>query len=793
MTTTDQTIKALEWKTILQDLSKYSTCETGKERCLNAEIFSKSEKIRYELKLTSEGKKLLDNADYPPLGGIRNIYEFIQIAKAGKTLKNTELIDTANTMGASRRLKSYFASRKEDSPGLYQISTGLYEDKKLEEDILDIFDDAANMYDTASPELRRLRLSFKDQTENLKTKLNNLINSSTFSKYLQENVYTIRDDRYVVPVKIEHKSHVHGIIHDFSASGATVFIEPKALVELNNNLREIELKIETEINRILSELSGRVREIYEDLTYTLEILAEIDFIFAKAKYSISIHATEPEINSEKFISLKSVKHPVLMRVVQNVIPNDIEIGKSSNVMIITGPNTGGKTVILKTVGICTLMAKAGLHIPAAEANIYPFENIFADIGDEQSIIQSLSTFSGHIKNIIDIVEKTDDDTLILLDELGAGTDPFEGTALAEAILHNISGKSARAIITTHFGELKALAYTYSGFYNASVEFNTENLAPTYKLLMGIPGKSNAIYIAQKLGLANEICENARELYLNRKDSTGQILEGLQNTQYELSENARKVEETKENLENLQTNYNDELEKIKSEKKKILSVYRKKFDSEFFKAKEEVKQVLEELRKSKSEKIARRSLSRLENKESDTREFSYGEKEQLEPEFQPVDWNKIKIGEVVFVKHLEQEVVLASMPDKSNTVIVQMGILKSSVKADELFMPNASKWSKPPKTSYSSDKAQSFNLRKYEMSNTLDLRGLNAEDAINKVEFFLDEASIANLSPVYIIHGYGTGILRKVVREYLKTSPYISKFRQGEPSEGGDGVTVAELK
>lgn len=795
MNTFEQTIKALEWKTILEDLSKHSTCEMGKERCLNAEIFSDAEKIRYELKLTTEGKYLLDRTIYPPLGGIRNISEFVAIANIGKTLKSEELIDIANTMGASRRLKAFFGRYKEEAPELEKISCGLYEDKALEDDILDIFDESGNMLDNASSELKSLRMSLRTQSDNLKNKLNNLINSSSFSKYLQENVYTLRDDRYVVPVKAEHKSHVQGIVHDISASGATIFIEPRAIVEFNNNIKETELKIEAEINRILAELTFRIKNISDELTYTLDILGDIDFIFAKSKYSIKIQATEPEINNEKYISLKSVKHPILLRVIENVVPNDIEIGKNFNIMVITGPNTGGKTVTLKTIGICTIMAKAGLHVPAVEASIYPFKNIFADIGDEQSIIQSLSTFSSHIKNIINIIEKTDEETLIVLDEIGAGTDPLEGTALAEAVLQDIYDKGARAIVTTHFSELKALAYTREGFYNASVEFDIETLAPAYRLLMGIPGRSNAIYIAKKLGLADEITAKAREIYLTKKDPTGQVLEGLQNTQQELSQNAKKVEETKENLEQLEKTFNERLEKINSEKKKIIGVYRKKFDAEFFKAKEEINDILDEIRRTKSEKVIRRSLSRIGTAETEVKRLSRDEKELLEPENEPVDINNIKIGDAVFIKHLEQNAIITDLPDKSGNIKVEIGVLKISVNIDEIYKPVKQNYKERKVLKYLSEKENSknFYIKKHDLSNSLDLRGLNAEDAINKVEVYLDEASLANLSPVYIIHGHGTGILRKAVRQYMKTSPYVAEFRAGGQSEGGDGVTVATLK
>lgn len=794
MNTTEQTDKVLEYKTVLNLLSNHATCEIGKERCLNAETFSCPEKIRYELKLTTEGKYLLDRLIYPPLGGIRNVAEFIAMTGAGKTLISKELIDTANTMGASRRLKSFFARYQEEAPELYKISINLYEDKTLEDDILDIFDEAGNMFDDASPELKRLRLSLKDQTHNLKNKLNKLLNSASFSKYLQENVFTMRDDRYAVPVKAEHKSHVDGIIHDVSASGATVFIEPRAIVELNNNLKETEIKINAEVQKILAKLSDRIRTIAPELKYTLDILGDLDFIFAKSKYSITIQGTEPEINSEKYISLKNAKHPVLLNVIEKVIPNDVEIGKDFNIMIITGPNTGGKTVILKTVGLSVLMAKAGMHVPALEASIYPFKNIFADIGDEQSIIQSLSTFSGHVKNIINILEQADEETLILFDELGAGTDPLEGTALAEAILKDIRKKNAKAIITTHFSELKALAYTESGFYNASTEFDTETLAPTYKLLTGIPGKSNAILIAKKLGLSEEIAKNAREIYLTKKDPTGQILEGLQDTQQELSKNAQKARESKENLETLEKNYNEKLEKIKTEKKKIIGVYRKKFDSEFLKAKEEIKEVLEEVRHNKSEKIARRSLSRIGETESALKQLGREEKELLEPEHDPIDVVDLKIGDTVLIKHLDQNAIVVELPDKNNNIKVEMGLLKTTVNVSDLFKSSKHN-AGPVPGSISSSHGQMPKRTRYDrvsVKNELDLRGLYAEDALDKVEFYLDEASLANLSPVYLIHGHGTGALRKAVREYLRTSPYVKKFRPGEQSEGGDGVTAVEL-
>ncbi|OGI03827.1 MAG: hypothetical protein A2Y25_07370 [Candidatus Melainabacteria bacterium GWF2_37_15] len=775
------TLKVLEWENIVTELSKYSTCETGKTRCLNAEIYSDINTIRLEQKHTTEAKYLLDKAIYPPISGIRNIYEPLQILKIGHSLNNLEIIDIGHDLTISRLLKSFFNKHKEEVPLTYDISIGLFENKELEDSIREVFDDAGNMLDSASPALRSFRTSLKDQSENLKNKLNSLINSPEISKMLQDPVYTLRGDRYVIPVKVEHKAHVPGIVHDMSASGATVFIEPQSIVQLNNKLKEIELQIEAEIRRILAELSAKIAKYTYELALTLDLLTEIDFIFAKAKYSVSIKAIEPEINTDKFISLKNVRHPVLLKVLENVVPNDIEIGKNYQVMVITGPNTGGKTVILKTIGICTLMTKAGLHVPADEASIYPFLKVFADIGDEQSITQSLSTFSGHIKNIVGILENTDENTLILLDEIGAGTDPIEGTVLAEAIMENIRDKGARAMVTTHFSELKALAYTHDGFYNASVEFDTESLSPTYKLIMGLPGKSNAIYIAQKLGLGEDVVEKARNNYLNKQDPTGQVLESLQNTQQELSRHTKEIEENREIIEELKRNYDAELEKIRSEKKKIINIYRKKFDTAFFQAKEEISHILNDVRNKSS-------FSKLGETISRARNLDYEETEKLKPVMEPVSWDEVNIGDIVFIKNLDKEGIIIILPDKNSNVQVQVGVLKTTVKKEEIFKAKQN----PPQKKEHAPQQKGFMFERQNINNTLDLRGERAEEGLKRLELYLDQASLANFSPVYIIHGHGTGKLRQTVREYLKKSPYVAKFRAGEQAEGGDGVTVVEL-
>ena len=782
----DKTLRVLEWQTVLTHLSGHATSEIGKQRCLETPVFSDIDRIECEQRLTSEAKLLLDHSIMPPFGGIRNVEESINLARINQVLRNRELIDIANTVGASRKLKSFFSRYQEEAPTVFAISTGLFENRELEENILSTFDESANILDTASSELKRLKTSQKDQLFNVKNKLNHLIQSASFSKYLQETMYTQREDRFVVPVKAEFKSLVPGIVHDISSSGATIFVEPKSIIEMNNAIRETELRIDYEVKRILAELTEKVRLQADEILGCLELLAEVDFIFAKAKYSIALKASEPKLSRDKYISLTQAKHPILMTIVENVIPNNVEIGKDWNSLIITGSNTGGKTVILKTVGLCTLMAKAGLHVPAIEATIYPFDRIFADIGDEQSVIQSLSTFSGHMVNIINIVNQSNDESLILLDEIGAGTDPSEGSALAQAVLEEFQRKGARTIVTTHYGELKALAYTKTGFYNASVEFDTETLAPTYKLLIGIPGKSNAITIAHNLGLLNSIIDEAQHIYLTQKDPTGEVMEGLQNTQQELSKNALKIEETREELEKLEREYNEKLDKIRTEKKQALNVYKKKFDSEITRARTEIKDILEEIRRTKSEKVARRSFARLSQIELGLRTVGAQESEDLEPQFVSINWDEVKVGDTVLIKDLNQVATLLGLPDRNGNVQVEMGLIKTNVKTNRLAGAAGKQVKKVEKVQ------KGYKFRRSSVSNTFDIRGMTVNDALDKLDYYLDEASLANLSPVYIIHGHGTGALRQAIRDYLSTSPYVSKFRPGELVEGGDGVSVVEL-
>ena len=616
-----------------------------------------------------------------------------------------------------------------------------------------------------------------------------MLNSTEFSKHLQENIYTTRDDRIVFQVMASSKSKVPGIVHDVSATNKTFYIEPAQIVPLNNKIREIKANIHSEMVKILAGLTSLVKDEINELELSEQILARIDYHFAKARYAVKIHAIEPDIVTHKLLEFENMKHPLLIGNVENVVTNNFEIGKDFKSIIITGSNTGGKTVTIKTIGLFILMAKAGMFLPCTMAKVYPFESVFADIGDDQSILQNLSTFSSHMTNIIEILNQSNEKSFVLLDEICAGTDPVEGAVLAQVILEKLAQKDVMSTITTHYGELKALEYSNPYFKNASVEFNTTTLKPTYKLLIGIPGLSNAIAIATNLGLDKELTEKAKEIVVSTKDPSILVVEKLQETQAKLAQNLEEAEELKETSESLKSEYEDSLAQIKKDKKKTVKIIKDKFDRELLEVKAEIKNILDELRREKSEKIARRSYARLAQTEQKFRGklSEYDEKQQYEE----IDWTNVKTGEKLLLKEMNQPVILLSLPDKNENVLVQMGNFKTKIKKEKLAPYDASYERK--ENVYRPSSFNKFELRKASVSNTLDLRGYKVEDALDSLEFYLDKASLANLASVTIIHGHGTGALKSAVRDFLSTSPYVAKYRPGEDSEGGDGVSVVDIK
>lgn len=786
-----KTLKTLEFDKILEKVSLFAKSSQSKALALNAPVYTSYGDITKALNYTREAKSFLDFALDIPIGFVADISRIQKNAQISY-LTEEELTEAAKTMRSSRLVKKFLQENSEQikTPQLRELSENLLSARDLEERIFDTFDENLEIKKDATPELKGLWASLNDNEKNLRNKVNDLLNSTEFSKHLQENIYTTRDDRIVFQVKAPSKNKIKGIVHDVSATNKTFYIEPEALVPINNKIREIQAQIHAEQVRILVELSSLLKEKMTDLKIAEKTLAEIDFHFAKARYAARINAIEPEIEKEKkVVQFENMRHPLLIGTVENIVSNDFEIGKVYKSIVITGSNTGGKTVTIKTIGLFLLMAKAGLFLPCTMAKIYPFKQIFADIGDDQSILQSLSTFSSHMKNIIEIVEKSDSETYVLLDEICAGTDPQEGSVLAKVILENLAEKEVFSTITTHYGELKALEYTNPYFKNASVEFNTNSLKPTYKLLIGIPGLSNAIAISANLGLSKEITERAKEILINQKDPSILVVEKLQETQQKLSDNLKDSETAKEEADELKKEYEENLEAIKKDKKKTVKNIKTKFDYEMMSVRAEIKEILDEMRREKTEKIARRSYSRLAKVETGFNEKldKYDEKNN----YAPVDFEKIEIGDKLLVKDLHQTVTVLSKPDKKGKIFVQMGNIKTKMDKDKLA-PYDKKFDKKT-TGYTPVNLEKFELRRAEVSNRLDLRGKTVEDSLDALELFLDQTSLAGFVEVSVIHGHGTGALKSAVRDFLKTSPYVKTFRPGSDGEGGDGISVIDLR
>jgi DNA mismatch repair protein MutS2 len=781
----EKSLKTLEFDKVLEKLSSHARLKQSKQLCFEASIYS-GMNIQPQINFTKEAKNILDLALELPLEYVAQVDEIIA-STIGSYLKEEEILDIAKTIKTSRLVKNFLRENTSQEGLLNSLAIGLFSDKELEEKIFSTFDNDLQVKQDATVELKSLHNSLKDTEKNLKTRVNELLNNPSFSKHLQEQIYTTRDERIVFQVKASSKSKIEGIMHDVSATSQTFYIEPKQLVPLNNKIRELKVKIQAEIITILTDLTKLIRVNIDEIKNSEILLAEIDFHFAKARYAIKLKAVEPELCLEKYLKFDNMRHPLLLDYVENIVENDFEIGHDYKSVIITGSNTGGKTVALKTIGLFVLMAKAGLFLPCSEAKVYPFESIFADIGDEQSIAQSLSTFSSHMTNIINILENSNDETFVVIDEICAGTDPQEGAVLAQVVLEELAKKEVTSCITTHYGELKSLEFSNNYFKNACVEFDINSLKPTYKLIIGIPGLSNAIAISSNLGLSNDLANKAKGILVSHKDSSIVVIEKLQETQQKMSTDLMEAENLKEKYQILKADLGKQLSDIKKDKKKTVKTIKAQLESELEEAKEEIKNILNELRHEKSEKIARRSYSRLAKLEKNNREGidKFNESEQYEE----LDWQNVKIGEKVLLKELHQAVTVLSLPDKSDNVFVQLGQIKTKIKKEKLAFCDEKRVSKP----VSRFKATtSFELQKRDMSNTLNLRGYRVEEALDSLEFYLDKASLANLTPVYIIHGHGTGALKSAIQEFLSTSPYVAKYRFGEPIEGADGVSVVDI-
>lgn len=782
----EKTLKTLEFDKILEKLSLFARFKQSKDLCYRVSIYSDISNIYNQLSLTKEAKDILDLALELPIEYVAQVEEIISLS-VGSYFSEQEIIDIAKTIKTSRLVKNFLRENALEKGLLSSLATGLFSDKGLEEKIFSVFDNDLQVKYDATEELKSFYNSLKDTEKNLKIRVNELLNNPSFSKHLQEQIYTTRDERIVFQVRASSKNKVEGIMHDVSATNQTFYIEPKQIVPLNNKIREVKIKIQSEIINILTNLTTLIRNNIEEIRNSEILLAEIDFHFAKARFAVKLKAVEPELCREKCLKFEQMRHPLLLDYVENIVENDFEIGNDYKSVIITGSNTGGKTVALKTIGLFVLMTKAGLFLPCSEAKVYPFEKVFADIGDEQSIAQSLSTFSSHMTNIINILNNSNDETFVIIDEICAGTDPQEGAILAQVVLEELARKEVTSCITTHYGELKALEFSNKYFKNACVEFDINSLKPTYKLIIGIPGLSNAISISSNLGLSQDLVQNAKEILNSHKDSSIVVIEKLQATQQKISQELQAAENLKETYSILKTDLEKQLSEIKKDKKKTVKTIKSRLESELEEAKNEIKSILSELRQEKSEKIARRSYSRL----SQLEKYNRGEinKYDESEKYDEIDWQEVKEGQKVLLKEHHQTVIILSLPDKNGNVFIQLGQIKTKVKKEKLAQYDEKHISKSVKRFKT---ANSFELQKRDMSNTLDLRGFWVEEALDSLENYLDKASLVNLTPIYIIHGHGTGALKSAVQEFLSTSPYVAKYRFGEAAEGGDGVSVVDI-
>ncbi len=790
----EKTLIKLEYDKMIKKLMSLTVSDLGREIAEALTPETGLQKISRSLKETSDGVSFIVRRGSPPMGGIHDIRGSLKRIEMGAVLNPGELLRISDTLRASRNLKGYasdnLTAEGENSVG--GLISALIPNKRLEDKINLSIVNEEEIADGASSALANIRRQIRDNQSSIKDKLNEIIKSSKNQKYMQESIVTLRGDRYVVPVKQEHRNEIPGLVHDASSSGATIFIEPMAVVEANNNIRQLKIKEQIEIERILAELTSEAAGILDNLKANVSILATLDFIFAKAKLSVDYNCVSPKLNDRGYTLIKKGRHPLLEQ--KSVVPIDFWIGDNFSTLVITGPNTGGKTVTLKTVGLFTLMTQAGLHIPANEGTeIGVFEKVFADIGDEQSIEQSLSTFSSHMKNIVKILGSADHKSLVLFDELGAGTDPTEGAALAMAILEELHKRGARTVATTHYSELKVYAISTSHVENACCEFDVETLRPTYKLLIGVPGKSNAFAISGRLGLASAVLERAKE-FLTREDIEFEdILVSIEKNRSESEQERVKAESYRRETEKLKQELEEQKVRLNSQKEKILREAREEARKLLLEAKEDAENILQEMRRLEIEReeadknrAAEELRQKLKKKVNDIEE---GLTLSLMPKQGLVKPPKnLKPGDSVLIVNLNQKGTVVNPPDKNGEAIVQAGIMKINVHITNLRLADEQKNQahRVGMGTIGASKART-------VSTEVDLRGLNLEEAIETVDKYIDDASIAGLGEVTVIHGKGTGVLRSGIHQFLKSSKHVKSFRLGKYGEGESGVTVVELK
>ena len=794
-----KTFKVLEYPKIIEMLRQQAGCVMAKERIAELAPYTDIRKIREALQETSEASRAIVAKGNAPLGQIYDIGPALHFSRKGGTLTMRQLLQVLYNIRVASNMVTWFKSDLPELPILMGMAEVLATFPRLADNIDRCIISEDEMADSASPELRNIRRGIVRQNEAIRNRLGQIISSSDNKTFLQDAIVTMRDGRYVVPVKAEHRGRIPGIVHDQSSTGATIFIEPQVIVNLNNELRELELAEKAEIERILAELSGAVAEHFHDLVNNQKLLTEMDFIFAKGKLSVMMEADAPTMNESGLVNLKQARHPLIEK--KKVVPINVAVGGSEyTTLVVTGPNTGGKTVTLKTTGLLAMMAQSGLHIPALPSSQLPvFQKIYADIGDEQSIEQSLSTFSSHMKNIVEVVEKTGDDTLVLLDELGAGTDPTEGAALAIAVLERLRFQGATTIATTHYTELKKYALSTKGVENASMEFNVETLSPTYKLSIGIPGKSNAFEISKKRGLPEEIIDRASALIERGDIEFEDVISAIEADKKRAEAERDEAIALRVAMEKQKAELERQQKLLEKQKKEIIANAREEARIMLREAKDtaaEVQKELKELAKldSLGERTKRFDKSRKKLKE---KEDKYAERKTIREvnNDNPVSAADLKVGDRVKLLTLDQNGEILSLPDEKGNLMIQVGIMKMSANLKDLMLINdGTKKKKVPQPKSSSGKYGSMYKEKaMNISVNCNVQGQNLEDACMNVEKYLDDAYMAGLKEVTVIHGRGEGILKDGIRNMLRRNKLVASYRKGGYNEGGEGVTIVKLK
>ncbi|MDN7240299.1 endonuclease MutS2 [Planococcus sp. N028] len=783
----ERALRTLEYYKIRDEVARFCTSSLGKSHVEGLVPSTDINEVQILLDQMDEAANVLRVKNNVPMGGIFDIRMHAKRAQIGGMLSPTELMEVSSTIRASRILRQFFEGIEEeggiDIPHFLEKKESMPILTSLEHDINMCIDDNGRVLDSASPALRTIRQQLRSQESRVRERLESLIRGKNASKMLSDSIVTIRNDRFVIPVKQEYRSHYGGIVHDSSSSGQTLFIEPDAVVQANNEVRRLKVNEKEEIDRILQMLSAQVQEVAHELFVLVEVLGEIDLILAKAKYGAANKCSKPKMNSEGYINLRKARHPLIP--IDEVVANDIEFGGDITAIVITGPNTGGKTVTLKTLGLCTLMAQAGLPVPALDGSeLAVFDQVFADIGDEQSIEQSLSTFSSHMVNIVDILTKFDENSLVIFDELGAGTDPQEGAALAISLLDEVHGRGARVMATTHYPELKAYGFNRPGVANASVEFDVETLSPTYRLLIGVPGRSNAFEISKRLGLPEHIISHAKSFTGTDRREVDSMIESLEKSRRESERDAERSSEVLEESERLKKELEDQLKQYENEKERLAEKAKEKARKIVEQATREAEAVMSDLRKMQMDQASSvkehqliDAKKRLEAAMPENRVLKKAAKANQAHALKPND-------EVKVISFGQKGTLIEKVSD--NEWIVQIGILKMKLPESDLS------YTKPEKQKETRTMATLKN-RDSHVKLELDLRGERYEDALVRVEKYIDDALLSNYHQVSIIHGKGTGALRQGVQQYLKKHPRVKSYRFGEAGEGGSGVTVAELK